>query len=436
MLFVTSAVPIAKSPPDIDPPLESSDITQPGPTHDSRPPQLSTPVPQTPRRKPIRRQRSLGGLFIQFFVPLGAIALLVFAVKHVNETRKVDTPVAPPVVPAKAPFSNTVAGNGMIESQNENIAVGTPVPGLVVEVFVAEGQKVKVNQPLFRLDDRRLKSELKVHQADVLAAQAEVQRLENEPRPEEIPVQEAMIAEAEANLTQQADSLRRTQDLFKQRIRTEQELTEAQQNYRMASAKVNHAKAQLSLLKAGAWQYQKDVAKAKVEQEKSQVELINTELDRLIVRALADGEVLQVNVRPGEFVAAPHIEPLILLGDVSKLHVRVDIDENDIPRFVAGKPATAALKGSPNIRFPLVYVETEPYVVPKKSLTGMNTERVDTRVLQVIYSFDPTGLPVHVGQQVEVFIEANETQAPTSSLPNETSPKPTLLESAESRTLQ
>jgi hypothetical protein len=48
----------------------------------------------------------------------------------------------------------------------------------------------------------------------------------------------------------------------------------------------------------------------------------------------------------------------------------------------------------------------EPFVVPKKSLTGDNTERVDTRVLQVIYDCDPAGRPpLFVGQQVEVFIE-------------------------------
>ena len=46
--------------------------------------------------------------------------------------------------------------------------------------------------------------------------------------------------------------------------------------------------------------------------------------------------------------------------------------------------------------------------MPKKSLTGDSTERVDTRVLQVIYEFDPTGLPpLFVGQQMEVFIDAS-----------------------------
>ena len=48
----------------------------------------------------------------------------------------------------------------------------------------------------------------------------------------------------------------------------------------------------------------------------------------------------------------------------------------------------------------------ELYVVPKKSLTGDNTERVDTRVLQVIYAIDTLGRRLFVGQQLDVFIDA------------------------------
>jgi HlyD family secretion protein len=422
MLFatvITSATKSAASAEPLDTPSEVGQPTTGG-----------TPMPASPapvRRRAYRRRFSLAGFFVKYLLPLGAVALLVFAVRHVLETRKVDKPVAPPVVPAKAPFSDTVAGNGVIEAQTENIAIGTPVPGLVTEVYVKEGEKVRAKQPLFRLDDRQLNAELKVREANVAAAKAELQRLQSEPRPEEIPVQEAMVAEAEASLTQQADNLRRSQELYSKRVATEQELTQAQQNYRMAQSRLNHAKAQLSLLKAGAWKYQIDTAKAAVEQAQSQVELIKTELDRLTVRAQADGEALQVNVRPGEYVATPHVEPLVLLGDVDKLHVRVDIDENDIPRFAPGRPATASLKGSPHIRFPLTYMKTEPYVVPKRSLTGMNTERVDTRVLQVIYSFDPSNLPVHVGQQVEVFIEAEGTgnsEIPSSTQDESRSTKP------------
>ena len=146
--------------------------------------------------------------------------------------------------------------------------------------------------------------------------------------------------------------------------------------------------ADYNLLKAGSWEPEKRVAQSAVEREKAQVQQAQTELDRLTVRALVDGEVLQVNVRPGEFVGAPPGQALIVLGNTTQLHVRVDIDEYDIPRFVPDAPAKATLKGQSKDFFPLRFVRIEPYVIPKKSLTGDNTERVDTRVLQVIYAVE------------------------------------------------
>ena len=368
-------------------------------------------------RRTSRTDRSPASLFVKYILPLGALALISFAVYQVVETRKVDVPVAPPVQPPQAPYSNSLAGNGVIEAQTENIAVGSTVPGLVVQVYVKEADKVRAGDPLFRLDDRELKAQLKVREADVAAAKAQLQQLENEPRPEEIPVNEAMVAEAEADLTQQRDNLRRTQELYSKHFATEQELTQVQQSCNMADARLTHAKSQLALLKAGAWQYQKDVARAAVEQAQSQVEMIKTQLDRLVIRALVDGEILQVNVRPGEYVGAPHTETLMLLGNIANLHVRVDIDEHDIPRFNLNAPARAIIKGHPELSFPLTFVRVDPYVVPKKSLTGMNTERVDTRVLQVIYTFQPDQMPVYVGQQVEVFLEG---RSPPDSAPQPT----------------
>ncbi|MGC3967314.1 MAG: HlyD family efflux transporter periplasmic adaptor subunit [Pirellulales bacterium] len=67
---------------------------------------------------------------------------------------------------------------------------------------------------------------------------------------------------------------------------------------------------------------------------------MRTNIDRLTVRALVDGEVLQVNVRPGEFVGSTPGQAFIVLGNVDKLHVRASIDEYDIPRFrPARRPA-------------------------------------------------------------------------------------------------
>ncbi len=116
--------------------------------------------------------------------------------------------------------------------------------------------------------------------------------------------------------------------------------------------------------------------------------------------------VLQVNVRPGEYVGAPATQALIVLGNIERLHVRVDIDEHDIPRFDRNAKAIAKLRGNPRLEFPLTFVRVDPYVIPKRSLTGDNTERVDTRVLQVLYSLDAGDEKVFVGQQMDVFIEA------------------------------
>ena len=96
----------------------------------------------------------------------------------------------------------------------------------------------------------------------------------------------------------------------------------------------------------------------------------------------------------------------MVLGETRTLHVRVDIDENEAWRVIQGSRARASLKGNAAIATELKWVRAEPLVVPKKSLTGDSSERVDTRVLQVLFSFERGKLPVYVGQQMDVFIEA------------------------------
>jgi hypothetical protein len=121
---------------------------------------------------------------------------------------------------------------------------------------------------------------------------------------------------------------------------------------------------------------------------------------------------MQLKVHLGEFAQTGVLaQPLILLGSVDSLNVRVDVDENDAWRVKPGSPATAFLRGNREIKTPLKFVRFEPYVIPKTSLTGNTTERVDTRVLQVIYTFAPGDLPIYVGQQMDVFIEGPEAVA-------------------------
>jgi len=373
---------------------------------------MATVVPDAPSapHPPLRRRerrRTVADFVTQVVLPLVALGLLGFAGWFVWKNRVVLGNPAPPLAPATNPFPDAVSAAGVIEAQTENIAVGSATPGVVVEVLVTVGEEVQPGTPLFRLDDRDLQSDLGVKRAAAAQAKSELLRLEAEPRKEKIPVVAAQVNEARAAVARETDALRRNEETFARKVTTEQEVIARREALAAARAALEKTEADLALLTAGSWEYDLDIARAGVAKAEAEVAKIETDLDRLVVRSLVAGRVLQVNVRPGEYVGAPPGQPLVMVGNIERLHVRVDIDEFDIPRFDRRAAASAVPRGSLQERYPLTFVRVEPFVVPKKSLTGDNTERVDTRVLQVIYECDPAGRPpLFVGQQVEVFIEA------------------------------
>jgi len=100
------------------------------------------------------------------------------------------------------------------------------------------------------------------------------------------------------------------------------------------------------------------------------------------------------------------------MGSTDMLHVRVEVDETDAWRVQLGAPAVAQLRGNAAIRAEVAFVRGEPVVVPKRSLAGGTQGRADTRVLQILYRFDPKRFPARIGQQVDVFIAAPQGGAP------------------------
>jgi multidrug resistance efflux pump len=346
----------------------------------------------------------------KFLLPLLAVVMLGLAVFHVVGAAQSLPPPSPPVEPPRSAFSRTVGGAGIVEAWTENISVGTPLPGVVLEVYVPVekvGQTVKKGDPLFLVDNRQLKATLNYNEANLKAARAQLAKLEAQPRPEEVPPSEAKVSVAEANVSVQEDLAERARRLQPRGAISDEDTYQRMLTLGVARKQLAQAKAEDALVKAGAWKFDKDIAGASVALAEAQVEQTKTDLDRVLVRAPRDGVILQVNVREGEYVGTPPGQALMLLGAVNeKVHIRVDIDEHDIPRFQKGAAAHAAPRGNPGITYPLRFERVEPYVIPKKSLTGDNTERVDTRVLQVIYAMDAKEKPVYVGQQMDVFIEA------------------------------
>jgi len=290
----------------------------------------------------------------KYLIPLLAVGGLLLALWMVRQGSKPVIPADPVADPPHVEFTHRIAGTGIVEASTRNISVGAHLPGIVAQVHVKVGDRVRSGSPLFSIDDRARRADLAVRRARVREAEANLQDLQ------------AQLQIAEKVKDPRAIS---KDDLNKRRF------------------SVMAAEARL--------------ANAVAEEAAGRVDL-----DLLTVRATIDGEVLQINVRPGEYApSGVTAQPLILLGSLDRLHVRVDIDENDAWRFREQAAAVAFVRGNPALKTNLRFEYVEKYVIPKRSLTGESTERVDTRVMQVVYSYGRSDLSIFPGQLLDVFIE-------------------------------
>ncbi len=342
----------------------------------------------------------------KYGLPVIAALILTFAIFAIVRSQPVHATVAPPSPPPTPLVQGSVGAVGLVEASSENIAVSVPVQGMVTHVYVKAGDRVTKGQNLFSIDARDLQAELNLRRSSLAMAQAKLDKLMNSPRPEEIPPAEAKVREAEELYHDAEIQLKLIESVRDKRAIRDEDLLRRRIAVKTAAARLDQAKADLALLKAGAWQPDIEIARAEVNQAQSQVERVQADINRTIVTAPITGEILQCKVRAGEYAQAGQLaQPLILMGATNQLNVRSDVDEQDAWRVKTGASAVASVRGDSAHRYRLRFVRFEPYVIPKKNLTGDSTERVDTRVLQVIFALDKSA-PVYAGQQMDVFIDA------------------------------
>lgn len=312
---------------------------------------------------------------------------------------------SPIAAPPASVFANQVAATGIVEPASENIAISTPVPGLIAAVHVSVGQDVVAGQPLFALDDRDLQAVLSVRRAELDAARRERDRLQQMPRPEDLPPLKARVQEAAEALNDARVQLKLIEAVDDERAIRQEDLLRRRIAVKAAEARLGSARAELARIEAGAWDAEIALASAVVATAEQRLAQTEVDIDRLTIRAPRIGRVLQLNARVGEYAAAgPLPTPLVVFGDVRQLHVRADVDENEAAAVKREAQVSASPRGNAGQRYPLEFVRVEPAVVPKRQLTGAAAERVDTRVLQVIYRIAGEA-PLYVGQQMDVFIE-------------------------------
>jgi HlyD family secretion protein len=329
-------------------------------------------------------------------------------------------PQPPLFSPAANPYAQGIYSEGMIESdqpQGENINIYPEVSGPITQVLVSEGQNVHQGDPLLMIDDSVQRATAEQQRAQADAALALLNELKAEPRPETLQVSVAQVENARATLKNAEDALakqQRSYDLDPKSVSMDA-LDNAKNAEKVAATNLKVFERQYELTKAGAWVY--DVQN----QERQYAALSKAYaasaalLAKYTIRAPADGVVLAVQTGVGSYVSSQGAydsytqgyDPLVLMATPPHhLQVRAYIDEILIHRL----PDPSKMKAEMFIRgtdthLPLTFARIQPYVSPKIELSDGRQERVDVRVLPVIFRLEnPKSANLYPGQLVDVYV--------------------------------
>lgn len=306
------------------------------------------------------------------------------------------------------PFKSYISGAGIVEASSDNISIGTPVNRIVEKVLVNIGQQVKKGDILFILEHQDLQAELAARKVDEDIAKAKLQKIEALPRREDLAAAEAALRNAQVELNQAQNQYEMVQGLQDSRALSQQEINRRRFSYEQAQARWQESQSHLMKIQAGTWKPDLTIASLEVQQAKASFDRVLAEIARTVIRSPIDGKVLQINIHEGESSATVEASsrPLMIVGNTEEIYLKVSINQFDAPYFHSEAQAVAFLRGNPRIEFPLEFVRLVPYLVNKQNLTNEITDRVDTRVLQVIYLIKNQDHHIFVGQQMDVFIEA------------------------------
>ena len=353
-------------------------------------------------------------LFVLSFVGLlaGGVVAYVSAITQ--------PPLPPAFSPAINPYPTGIYAEGILESDQssgENTNVYPEVSGTVGQIPVAEGQDVKKGTVLLVLDDSVPRATAEQLESQAQAALTLLQELKAQPRKETLDVNEAQVVSAQAALKTAQDALDKQQaayDLNPKSV-SKDALDSAANAVATAKANLEVACKQRDLTKAGAWIYDIDAQERQYNALYKSYLSAKALLSKYTLHAPKDGKVLAVNPTVGSFVSAQGaydtytqgMTPVLVLGSSeAHLNVRCYVDEILVPRLPdpSKMKAQMTIRGS-NVKIPLQFVRMQPIVSPKIELSDQRLERVDVRVLPIIFRLEkPKACNLYPGQLVDVYI--------------------------------
>lgn len=346
-------------------------------------------------------------ILIRWFLPIASIGLIGFASWKAAEPILANANAEP--MSTHGPILKpNVVGVGIVEPNGQRIAVGLSQSGIVETVHVHPGQQVEKGQTLVQLDRRMARAELQSKQSELELAKKKLDRLRSLPRQESVALVRRRLEVAKVVHATADDQLNRIRKLAEENVMSEEEVNSRSFAEAKANAEVKQIQAELEQAMVGATAEELAIATAEVSVAQQALEKAIVQTGLLTIVAPCDAFVLKCDLRAGEYVdiASRRDDSPIHLAGCAPLHVRVEFDEEEASRVVRSGNATGTIRGRQRNSIQLRFVRAEPYLQSKRNLMGHGTERVDTRVLQVLYEILPSEHQVLPGQAIDVVAEA------------------------------
>ena len=257
-------------------------------------------------------------------------------------------------------LSSIVTASGEIKPPPDKFAtVNANSFGKVTEIMVKEGDHVKKGQLLLRTEDVQQQANVQAQQAALTSARADsqVQEANVQSATASLHTAQANLAQAQAKLQQAKDDYSRSEQMFKQQLISQQTFDQALSTYQVAEATVQSSQAQVAQAKAQLTQavYNRDMAHARVLQNRAQLVGIENARDQTIYNAPFDGIITYLPVHVGENVV-PGIQnqpgsALFQVANLSVINAVVNVDETDILGIKYDQPAEVSIDAIPDKKF-------------------------------------------------------------------------------------
>lgn len=289
---------------------------------------------------------------------------------------------------------------GRVEPLSGVIRVAVPVVGVIGEVLVRANDKVFAGEPLVRLIDPEAR-------ARVAAAEAQVALRRRVRNKETAPTGAAPRRRAEDAVADAEKAVSETRS-FIDKVAVERragrssdgDLDAARSGLTRAQDRLTEQKAELRRIEANA--PLPTPAEGQLNIARSELLAAQAVVEKMILRAPIDGSILQMNAKPGELASPSATQPLVLLGNVSALRVRAEVDERDIEKIKLGqsvlvRPAAfrgREIAGTVSLIAPLVEAGRNN-AIGQRNMT-------DVDVVEVLVDLVESG-PLAVGMKVDVY---------------------------------